>query len=350
MPTTDSAALAGGGGRPRRKTQTKGGEPLKTYFICDASGNEVKRYSGHEARNAPPSAAARKLAKHVVGKKSGTHTIHVRARGPAGKFKDGKPKVFCYSVSRVMVDVPPYMIQQSKELGFRTQYEAGDKMSAYKVVSKRKRKTSARKSSKGKGKGKGKSGRSRSPSPGRRTKSKSKSPGRKKRKASKSARGAKKRLRGGGGDDLDNDELNKVLKASLYYTETNKDSCDQCNVTTSDAQQEYAKFLAKNAGVKKEDFEQDDPEKEMKNIAKKLETFANNDDLATLRKTDAKVTVTGKSDHEPGQHIKMVDNETCSTPLGPNGIFQNIKGLMDKALRDEVLKAMEPPGSEAGDE
>ena len=39
---------------------------------------------------------------------SGAHTIFVRAKGPHGKYSDGSPKVFGYTVKRVMVDVSPW--------------------------------------------------------------------------------------------------------------------------------------------------------------------------------------------------------------------------------------------------
>ena len=314
MPKTET--LQGGGGKVKRKTHTPKGELLKTYFLCDTSGNEIKRYKGHEARNAPPSAAARKLAKHVVGKKSGSHTLHVRARGPHGKFKDGKPKVFSYSVSRVLVDVPPWMIQQSQEHNYRTQYEAGDKMHAYKVVSKRKPKSRRKSAKSGRRKSKAKS---RSRSPRRKSRSKSKSKSKRKRSPSRSSRGKKRKLagggrkravRGGGGaevvfkdfSELDDSRVHEVLDKTLYAKDASaKQACNACkqSVKADKEQQKYVVVLDAAMTFASNNAEGDNDLKRLKNH---LNTKFGSD----------------KFDVDKGS-IKLTGKEDISTPLGPQG-------------------------------
>ena len=285
MPSTTAPLEAGGGRRTKRKTETAGGQVIKTYYLCDSVGSPLKRYEKNEARNAPPSAAARKLAKHVVGKKKGAHTIHVRARGTHGKYSDGRPKVFGYTVRRVMVDVSPWKIEQSVAHGYINpatgrEYEEGDKMPAYDVKAK-KRKVSKKKSAKGTKRKAATSGKK---------KSAKKKSGKKKSGKKKSAKKKSKRLRGGGGfeakamlvdESETQDAATLILDASMNPTKAeDKSRCDACHAllkgdsADSKTVQTYVLRLAIAIGKTVEPSGNDDKKFKIVGVAETAEEMA----------------------------------------------------------------------------
>ncbi len=334
MPSNTTPALEAGGGRTKRKTTTASGQVIKTFFVCDAHGSPLKKYSSKEARNAPPSAAARKLAKHVVGKKSGAHTIFVRAKGPHGKYSDGSPKVFGYTVKRVMVDVSPWKIEQSEIHGYINsatgrQYEEGDKMPAYDVKAKKKAKSAKKKSAKKKSAKK--SAKS----------TKRKHSGAKKSKKKKSA----KRLRGGGGaasllDEEDSTQrvAKKILRASMNSgpDKKNETQCKACEALligqdseSNKIVQTYVVLIAKKLQTKGGKMEVTEGEKTTLSY-KSGEEEETQTELATqIAAAYAKAKVgTGEGDDD---HIVSTDEDLKDNPVVLQSVLEEAKAAVKAA-------------------
>ena len=339
MPSNTTPALEAGGGRTKRKTTTASGQVIKTFFVCDAHGSPLKKYSSKEARNAPPSAAARKLAKHVVGKKSGAHTIFVRAKGPHGKYSDGSPKVFGYTVKRVMVDVSPWKIEQSEIHGYINsatgrQYEEGDKMPAYDVKAKKKAKSAKKKSAKKKS-AKKKSAKKSAKS------TKRKHSGAKKSKKKKSA----KRLRGGGGaasllDEEDSTQrvAKKILRASMNSgpDKKNETQCKACEALligqdseSNKIVQTYVVLIAKKLQTKGGKMEVTEGEKTTLSY-KSGEEEETQTELATqIAAAYAKAKVgTGEGDDD---HIVSTDEDLKDNPVVLQSVLEEAKAAVKAA-------------------
>ena len=210
----------------KRKTHTKSGVPLRTFYVCDEQGNASSKYQSHEARNAAPSAAARKLAKYVLPESSRKESVmYIRARGPTSKYANGDARVFSYRVKRSMQPVSEYIIENSQKEGYnnpRTKkpYKQGDKIPT--IVAK-----SAKVSIRGGG-------------------AKAKQT---KRRATASTSSTRKRLRGGGGLSVsekvaDIEEKKNFLMETMNF-KGDCPECEACKTQLDDDGSQMSKFVKK---------------------------------------------------------------------------------------------------------